>query len=79
MRLDTNNPVTLRKIRELGLKAKLIRWLNSDAPIDVCAQDYWDNGFTDDVAHPPYDQDHYSCFICGCVLELQDDSRVAGV
>lgn len=79
MRLNPNNPDTLKKLHALGLKSKLVRRLNSGVPIDVCMEDYYDEGFSDDVPHPDYTQGNYTCFICGCVLALEDDSRVAGV
>ena len=42
--------------------------------VDVCfgCVSYFDEDVNTDVLHPPYEDDHYTCFLCGTPLEEAD-------
>jgi len=65
MRLDINNPETIEK-----LDSNIVQDANAnDNPVDLCINCYIIGVFTDDVDHPPYDDDVYLCAICGATLD----------
>lgn len=66
MRLDLNNYYTRKVLDDVyGLPQ------NSDQIVDICLDCYRAFGFTDDVAHPPYEEMIYECFICGQELIIK--------
>lgn len=76
MRLDETSEHT-RHVLEQVYRVDVQMIINKGASVDVCRACYLkledNHGVEDDVDHPNYDEDRYTCRICGVKLNQWRD------